>query len=181
VSASADAGPRGLVNNSTAFENDRYLGHANFFYVRGDIATSLRLPAGFILRLRAAGQGATEPLITNEDYSIAGADGVRGYLESEELGDKAIKGTVQLNSPVARWRQRTLGDAFVFFDAGKTTVIDALPGQPTGANLRSWGAGLDVLPGQKITGSLSWARALTDASVTHAGENRVLFFLRGGF
>ena len=181
LSLAADAGPRGLVNNSSAFENDRYKGRANYFYLKGDFSTNLKLPADFILRLRAAGQVATEPLITNEDFSAAGADGVRGYLESEELGDKAVKGTIQLISPGAHWRERLLGDAYVFFDDGKTTVIDPLPGEPDGAKLRSWGAGFDVLPGQKVSGSLTWARTLTSASVTHAGENRVLFFLRGGF
>ena len=180
-SATADGGPRGLVNNPTTFENDRYQGHANYFYIRGDLATNLKLPADFILRLRAAGQGATEPLITNEDYSIAGADGVRGYLESEELGDKAIKETVQLISPTLRTHERALGDAYVFIDNGKMTVIDALPGQPGGVTLRSWGSGFDILPGQKITGSLTWAKALMNGSVTRAGESRVLFFLRGSF
>ena len=43
------------------------------------------------LKLRAAGQAAAEPLITNEDFSIAGIDGVRGYLESEVLGDQGFQ------------------------------------------------------------------------------------------
>jgi hemolysin activation/secretion protein len=181
LSLSADAGPRGLVNNANSFANDRFKGRANYFYFRGDLATTIKLPADFSLRLRAAGQGATEPLITNEDYSIAGADGVRGYLEAEELGDKAIKGTVQLNSPGVHLHRRTLGDAFLFYDDGKSTVIDPLPGEPAGANLRSWGGGFDLLPGEKITGSLTWAKTVTAASVTRAGDSRVLFFLRGIF
>jgi hemolysin activation/secretion protein len=181
LNLSADAGPRGLVNNADSFANDRFKGRANYFYFRGDLTTTIKLPADFGLRLRAAGQGATEPLITNEDYSIAGADGVRGYLEAEELGDKAIKGTVQLISPGLHMHERSLGDAFVFYDDGKSTVIDPLPGQPTGATLRSWGGGFDVLPGQKITGELTWAKAVTAASVTRAGDTRVLFFLRGTF
>ncbi len=70
---SANAGPRGLVNDSTAFENDRFKGRANYFDIRGDFATLIKLPADMMLRLRVAGQGAAEPLITNEDYSIGGA------------------------------------------------------------------------------------------------------------
>jgi hemolysin activation/secretion protein len=124
--ASANAGPRGVANDSAAFANDRYKGRANYFYLRGDLTTIVKLPADFSLRLRAAGQGATEPLITNEDYSIGGVDGVRGYLEAEELGDKAIKGTVQLTSPSWRRWDRMLIDAYGFFDAGKMTVIDPL-------------------------------------------------------
>jgi hemolysin activation/secretion protein len=178
---SANAGPRGLVNNSTAFANDRYKGRANYFYVRADLAELIKLPADFSLRLRAGGQGAAEPLITNEDYSVAGADGVRGYLEAEELADKAVKGSLQLNSPVFRLRERAIADVFGFFDAAKSVVIDPLPGESTGATLRSWGFGLDLLPGQTVTGSLTWAKALNNASVTRADSSRLLFLMRGTF
>ena len=181
ASVTTNAGPRGVVNNPSTFENDRYHGRANYFDARADVNVAVKLPAEFALRLRAAGQFATEPLITNEDYSIAGADGVRGYLESEELGDRAIKETVQFNSPSWHREQRTLGDAFLFFDSARMTVFDALPGQPSGVTLRSYGAGLDVLPAQRITGSFTWAKALNTASVTHSGESRFLFVLRGSF
>jgi hemolysin activation/secretion protein len=181
TSLSANLGPRGLVNNSSAFENDRFKGNANYFYLRGDIGTIIKLPGNFSLRLRIAGQAATEPLITNEDFSIAGVDAVRGYLESEELGDKAIKETVQLNSPGWHRGERILGDVYLFFDAGRSWVIDPLPGEPTGAILRSWGAGIDLLPAQKFTGSLSYARTLTAASETRANESRFLFVLRASF
>ncbi len=64
---------------------------SNYFYLRGDLDFDFKLPADFHLRLRAAGQAAAEPLITNEDFSIAGIDGVGGYLESEVLGDEGIR------------------------------------------------------------------------------------------
>ena len=181
LSLSADAGPRGLVNNSTTFANDRYKGEANYFYLRWDLATVIKLPADFSLRVRAAGQGATEPLITNEDYSIAGIDGVRGYLEAEELGDKAVKGTIQLTSPGWRHGTHVIGDVYGFYDAASMSVIDPLAGEPAGITLRSWGLGFDLLPGEKLTGSVAWAKALDTASVTKAGSSRALFLLRGTF
>jgi hemolysin activation/secretion protein len=178
---SANFGPRGAVNDSVAFENDRYKGHPNYFYVRYDLWTSIKLPEDFVLHLRVAGQGATEPLITNEGYSIGGVDAVRGYLEAEQLGDKAVKGTVQLTSPGLRVHERILGDVFGYYDAGTATVIDPLPGQPGGATLRSFGFGADVLPGRKITGSATWTKMLDTSSVTLGGTSRVIFFVRGSF
>jgi hemolysin activation/secretion protein len=176
-----NAGPRGVVNNSTAFENDRFKGRSNYFDVKADLLAIFRLPGNFSLRLRAAGQEATEPLITNEDFSIAGVDGVRGYLEAEELADQAVKGTIQLTTPGLHADQKTIFDAYGFFDEGRGTVIDALPGEPGSVSLQSIGLGLDLLPGEKVTGSVAWARALRDASVTRAGDSRVLFIFRGVF
>jgi hemolysin activation/secretion protein len=150
-------------------------------YARVDLTTLIKLPADFSLRLRGAGQAATEPLITNEDYSLAGADGVRGYLEAEELVDKGIKGTLQLISPGLHRHELIIVDAYGFFDVGRGSIFDALPGETASARLRSWGFGVDILPGQKFTASATWAKALDSASVTHVGDSRVLFIARGSF
>jgi hemolysin activation/secretion protein len=176
----ANGGVRHLAGTSLDFANDRYRGHPNYFDVRFDFTNTWRLPAGFGLRLRAAGQGATEPLIANEDYSLAGIDGVRGYLEAEELVDAGLKGTVQLISPPWRHGDWTLGDVYTFYDVGHGWVLDALSEQSV-IELRSVGLGLDVLPGQKVTGSVSWAHVFDTASATHAGDSRVLFLMRGSF
>jgi hemolysin activation/secretion protein len=195
---SANAGPRGLVNNQNAFANDRAEGRDNYFYLRGDLAFEIKLPADFRLRLSAAGQATADPLITNENFSIAGVDGVRGYLESEVLGDKGLKESVQVFSPGWHAYQRVLGDVYGFFDAGRTWVIDSLACEPsgTGLHLRSVGGGFDLLPGQKVTGSFTWAKALDSATdlstvatsgcpasgpATLAGQSRILFLLRGSF
>jgi len=197
-SIAANAGPRGAVNKQSAFANDRAEGRDNYFYLRGDLAFEYRLPADFRLRLRAAGQAAAEPLITNENFSIAGSDGVRGYLESEVLGDKGVKETVQVTSPGWHAHERVIGDVYGFFDAGRTWVLASLPCEPsgTGLNLRSYGGGFDLFPGGKLTGSLTWAKALDSATdlastassgcpasgpATLAGQSRVLFIVRGSF
>lgn len=194
----ANAGPRGGVNNQNEFANDRNQARDNYFYLRGDLALEFKLPADFRLRLRTAGQAAAEPLITNENFSIAGADGVRGYLESEVLGDKGIKETIQFTTPGWHALGRVLGDAYTFFDEGRTWVLDSLACEPTGTglHLRSWGGGFDILPGQRVTGSLTWAKALDSATdlgatasggcpasgpATLAGQSRLLFLLRGSF
>src|SRR5262249_33880787 len=93
-----DAGPRGPANSNLDFATNRYQARGNYIYLRGDGGLTLRLPAKLLLILRAAGQLALDPLVVYEQLSIAGADGVRGYLEAEELGDSGIKGTVQLQT-----------------------------------------------------------------------------------
>jgi len=178
---SVDAGPRGPANSNLDFANNRYQARGNYIYLRGDGAMTLRLPAKLFLILRAAGQVALDPLVVYEQLSIAGADGVRGYLEAEELGDSAIKGTVQLQTSPLVVHQRSWADLFVFFDAGRSRHLEALPDEASWTSLRSFGAGLDVLPGHSITGYLTWVESLLPGPTTAAHDSRVLFDVRGSF
>jgi hemolysin activation/secretion protein len=180
LDTAANFGSRQLVNDTAHFAAARYQGRANFFFLRGSAAATYILPAGFQLTGRLSGQGAVEPLISNEYFSIAGSDGVRGYLESEEFGDDAIKGTFQVASP--QWRpgsHAVAADMFIFFDDGRVTFLSPLPGQPTHAQLRSAGLGIDLLASRHFSAALTWAYPLVSASVTSAGDSRVLFVVRG--
>ncbi len=181
LASAANFGPRGAPNDSSAFANKRYRGDANYFYVKIDGSLIAHLPKGFQLIVRADGQYAVEPLITNEDFTIAGADGVRGYLEAEVLADNGVKGSLQLQSPIWTWHTWQMGDVFVFYDAGRAGLIDALPGETPTTTLRSWGAGLNLLPGKWISGSLTWADPLVNGPNTHHGDSRILFIVRGTF
>lgn len=183
LSVSANFGPRGLAANSALeFEDKRYEGRGNYFYVRADDTWIRDLPWGFQGVLRAGGQYTAEPLISNEDYSIAGIDGVRGYLESEELGDSALKGTAQLRSPLlGHWGNARLADLYVFYDAGVAVELDSLPGEPAHVVLRSWGSGVDLLPGAPVTGFVLVAHPMAEGIETRAGTWRILFSIRGAF
>ncbi len=178
---SANAGPRGITNDTENFDNTRFEARGNYAYLHSDLSFTTLLPADLQLILRASGQGALEPLVVYEQESFTGASGVRGYLEAEVLGDSGLKGTVQLQSPLVTRHGFALGDAFVFFDEGRSHYIDALPGQPEHTLLRSWGAGLDILPGHRVTGSLTWADPLLPGPNTSVHESRILFDLKGSF
>jgi hemolysin activation/secretion protein len=176
-----DAGPRGPANSNLDFENNRYQARGNYIYLRGDGGLTLRLPAKLLLILRAAGQLALDPLVVYEQLSIAGADGVRGYLEAEELGDSGVKGTVQLQTLPLVIRKVSWADAYVFVDAGRARHLEALEGESNYTSLRSWGAGFDLLPGHAITGYLTWVESLLPGPTTAAHDSRVLFDIRGSF
>ncbi|HWY96615.1 MAG TPA: POTRA domain-containing protein [Steroidobacteraceae bacterium] len=181
LTVSPNFGIRGVPNNTDQFESKRFLGRPNYVYVRWDASANTHLPAGFGLYLRLAGQETNEPLISNEDYSIGGVDGVRGYLEAEELGDRAIKGTIQGMTPTWSWLVPRLLNAFAFFDDGRMHLFSVLANQPDYAILRSWGAGLNLLPGHPVNGVLTWADPLTDGSYTRAHQWRLLFAVHAAF
>jgi hemolysin activation/secretion protein len=178
---SPNVGLRGAPNSAEAFENDRYLGRPNYAYVRWDASVGYHAPAGFLVTFRLAGQDADGPLISNENYSVAGTDGVRGYLEAEELGDTAVKGTVQVQTPTWSWPVPQLINAFVFFDAGHIHEFATLGDQPEQVLLDSWGGGINLLPNRAVNGSLTWADPLKDGAFTLAGQWRLLFSVRGAF
>jgi hemolysin activation/secretion protein len=181
LSTALDFGPRGAPNNPETFANKRFKAQPNYFYWKVDGSLFVFLPKGFQLTLKADGQVAAEPLITNEDFSITGANAVRGYLEAESLSDSGIVGSVQLQSPIWRVKAFPLGDVFVFYDSGHSHVIDPLPGEPAAITLRSWGAGLNLLPGKIVSGSLTWADPLAKGPNTRRGDSRLLFSVRGTF
>lgn len=181
LGTTANFGPRGVPNNPQTFADKRYRGRPNYSYLKIDASWMAQLPKGFQLLLRANGQFAPVPLITNEDYTISGADGVRGYMEAEVLADTGYKGSIQLQTPLVTWGKKQLGDLFMFFDAGRTDFVDPLPGEPQTTELRSWGTGLHLRPGQPINGLLTWADPLADGPNTHRGDWRVLFVIRGSF
>jgi len=181
VTATPSFGLRGLPNSAADFENDRFLARPNFFYLRWDGSATLHIPAGYRLTLRVAGQNTNAPLISNESYSIGGIDGVRGYLEAEELGDAALKATAQLQTPNFSWRIAQLLNVFGFYDAGRTHVYDPLGGQPDHVFLDSFGLGLNLLPTRPVNATLIWADPLKDGSYTRAYQSRLLFSVRGAF
>jgi hemolysin activation/secretion protein len=179
--SAANFGPRGLPNNPETFANKRFEAEPNYFYVKLDGSLVAHLPGGMQLVLRADGQYAVEPLIINEEFSITGADGVRGYLEAEVLADRGIKESVQLQSPVAHMRSIAVGDLFVFFDAGHADVIDPLAGQEPFYKLKSAGAGVALFPSYPVSGMITWADPLATGPFTHRGDSRILFIVRGSF
>jgi hemolysin activation/secretion protein len=181
MSTAANFGPTGIPNNPGTFANKCFECRPNYFYLKYDGSLVAHLPKGFQLILRGDGQFTVEPLITNEEFAITGADGVRGYLEAEVLAEKGIKGSAQFQSPLARIQKLALGDVFVFFDAGRANVIDPLPGQQSSFGLSSWGVGIHVLPAYWLNGSLTWADPLRDGPNTHRGDSRILFVVRGSF
>jgi len=193
----ANFGIRGAANDVDEFRIKRYRGAPNYFLVRSDGSFNTQLPAGLTLTWTAAAQFAVDSIISNEQFSIAGSDGVRGYLEAETLGDVGIKSSIELGSP--RWnlfQERFGGNVFVFYDYGHMSRNNPLrvsdqsdPDygmllEPSGVTLRSAGVGLNIAAFHTMTGSLIWAHALAntpDATGTRDGDSRIHFNVRASW
>ena len=96
--------------------------------------------------LRADGQWASEPLISNEQYGIGGVNSVRGYHEGEAFGDTGWHISVEQQTP-----PHVVGMAYgstpltirgsAFMDYGAAYLLDP-QGRPDCVQL--WGTGLGL-------------------------------------
>lgn len=171
---------RGLGNKQQEFEDKRFLARSNFMHLNASLEHTHALPKGFQLLGRLDLQLADSPLISNEQFSAGGADSVRGYYESQALGDDGLSGSLELQSPNlirAAWKWPAQLTALAFLDGAKLRVREALPEQTDSYVLSSAGAGLRFALWSRLSGSLDLAWPFQDQGVIEAGEQRVHFRL----
>lgn len=189
-------GVRGVGSPAQDFANKCFECRQNYFVVRADGSVDEHLPHGFDALLRLAGQYSVTPLVSNEQFLNGGALTVRGYYEAESLGDRGLRGTLELRAPSVLPASLGLrATPFAFTDAGDIAYVSPLPAQPTSVFLASVGAGINLDFAQHLLGTLTYAHALettpeatpassgsTPAPVpthTRKGDNRWLFIIKG--
>jgi len=180
VNATLNFAPRGMFGNSEReFAEKRFRGNASYIYLRADLTRTQRLPGSYSLVVRGDLQATGQALITNEAFSLGGAESVRGYLESEQLGDRGVRGRVELRTPRLLPAAKGVDELFLlaFVDAGSAWVIDPLPGQTDRVRLSSAGVGFRVRASRSMVAGAELAAPLEDSSRTRAGDVRALFRL----
>ncbi|KWS03040.1 Hemolysin activation/secretion protein associated with VreARI signaling system [Lysobacter capsici AZ78] len=155
---------RGVGDGRAAFDAKRYQAQPNFFYLRASGSHTWKYSNDAQLMLRLQSQFAGEPLISNEQFSIGGLDSVRGYYESESLGDLGAAATLEARTPSF---SDSLGDAFqelrlrAFVDAGYARINDPLPDQLRSETLVSAGVGASLKAFGHFNGSVDVAKPLS--------------------
>lgn len=181
----ATLGLRPLSGHPDQFSYKRLDGKSNFFHLRGDASLGRVLWRGSELQLRAAGQWSLDPLISNEQFSTGGADGVRGYVESALLADRGLSGSVELLAPSLRMiaggavKQLRL---YGFFDAGYVHQlrqrIEDNAAYDVHDHVMSTGFGLRLVAVGGLEAALDWAYPLDALNETLRGDSRLHFRLR---
>jgi len=177
---------RDVVGDDREFANKRFLATSNYFYLRGDLRQSWVWESGHTLNLRAGFQLTADPLISNEGYVLGGADTVRGYLESEVIGDRGYVAGLEWNFPQVGgdWKDVLRVDdlhAVAFVETGETRVIEPLPAQTSQFRLSGAGVGLRMKAGGGFVAGVDLVKALQDAGTTRAGDTRLHASLRYAF
>jgi hemolysin activation/secretion protein len=168
-----------LGSNQAQFDISRHDAMPGFGYVRGDISRRQTLPYDAQLYAHAEFFLAPDPLIPNEQFSLGGLDTVRGYLESEALGDYGAALQTELRSPsLTDYIGESPIDslrALTFFDVGATSIHDPLPQQRSSYTLASTGVGVRIGMFGYLNGELIAAFPLQATTATGAGKSRILF------
>jgi hemolysin activation/secretion protein len=184
LNLAANFGLRNVVNDSVQFQEKRFNGQSNYFYLRGGMQQSLSLPWDLNLFGKITGQFTQDPLVSNEQLAMGGADSVRGYLESSQLGDYGAVGTIELRSlSLSKLLGSQTGGSYVFafYDAGVVSLLDPLPSQASRSELSSFGAGIRVNDWYGFDAALDWARVLKSEGKTYSGDSRTHFSVRYSF
>lgn len=169
---------RNAGEGASQFDNYRHDADGGYIYLRADLSHTHDLPGGFQVFVKGQGQASDKPLLDSEQFSGGGLGTVRGYLESEELGDNGAFGTLELRTPslgdflgksVDEWR------FYVFGDGGILTIDDALPEQQEQFRLASVGAGTRIKLQDHYNGSFDVGLPLDNATTTNAYEPLLTF------
>jgi hemolysin activation/secretion protein len=175
---------RGLGDGVAGFDNKRAGATGGFAYVHIDASWRQDLPWKAESFVRVSGQLASEPLISNEEFAAGGSGSVRGYLQSEAIGDDGAQGTFELRSPplsILHWGPINEVRAISFVDAATVRVREPLADETSRFNLLGAGIGLRTRLKANLTGDVDLGFPLLDAGTTRAGQPRIQFRVSSGF
>jgi hemolysin activation/secretion protein len=181
-SISLDLGASFLVRflggtDAEQFAVKRYGADPNYVILRPSLQTLQILPGNFSVMAKVDGQIASGPLISNEQFGEGGLESVRGYTESERLGDNGIHESIELRTPQLMNQlspRITQSYGYLFADGGHVRILDPLPAQISGYRLASVGFG-ERFRFRGLTVDADAAHALFAGYVTRKGEDSIQF------
>lgn len=182
---------RGLEILGSSKENDLNLSRGqavpDFTSLGVDMMHQHGLGKGFIGTARIAGQLASDPLFSAEEFGYGGQNFGRAYDPSEIIGDQGVSGSIEL--AYAGLKPSRLGNTslsttpFVFYDIGKVWNKDIGSVPESGS---SAGMGVRLNHSSGLSGQIGLAQPLTRAVDTPLnggnGKNpRILLQINYGF
>lgn len=156
----------------------------NFSHLNLDASLTTKIVGDLVGFLKVSAQYADSHLVSNEQFAIGGMSSVRGYYQSEIVGDRGIAASLELRSPsLATQLGRFVDEArfFVFLDGGLVSVIDPLPDTKSTNRIASYGGGLRVKLLKLLSGEVLVGVPLKTSADTRANDPRITFQVKGEF
>ncbi len=170
----------GVGSDQQEFENRRFKAKAGYAYFTTELKHLRELPWDMRLAARVSGQASDSPLISNEQFAVGGPQSVRGYHQTQQLGDDGVNWSVELQSPQLKaqdWDFAQNLRAHLFFDHAYLWVQHPLPLNPVYYQLAGAGAGLRMQFFKHWLGEFDWAYPLYRQGTVDVGNQRVDFRL----
>jgi len=156
-----------------------------FYVVSGGVSRDQIFYQNWGLRLAADGQWANQPLISNEQFSLGGQGGPRGYRDGTAYMDTGWRvqfepHTPYLDAGLAFDKIPMVARFYTFADYGQGFLID--PGTHKGSvSLLGAGAGMDLSIGAHFDFHLNVGIPLLDTPTQSSGRLRATFSIGAQF
>ncbi len=161
----------------------------SFFKYNGSLNRIHPVVDSTTLYLRGTAQLSGDKLVSAEQYDIGGIYSVRGYPQSDYLGDYGYGGSAELRVPMyfipreaeTPWGDKPLWNSinFVgFFDAAHATLRNPAVGERAEKNSVGVGAGIRVDLPRNFTARVEWAVPVGD-DPTDRSNSHVYFSIAG--
>jgi hemolysin activation/secretion protein len=185
LSAGLNMSLRGLVSDQREFEDKRYRAKGNYVCGTLGLERMQNLPLDMGLFVKVDGQVADQPLISNEQYSAGGMGSVRGYKETEVLGDDAFHATVEFSAPdlsdLFKVSEHVEFTPYLFYDMAALHIRAPLEGQDESPFIQGAGIGVRGYISRFLEYESDWAVALSDTDDTEKGDNLFHFKVKCAF
>jgi hemolysin activation/secretion protein len=183
LTLSTVVGLRGLGDGWERFDAKRYQARPNFILFKAEGSTTQDMAGGLQLYGHVSGQWAGNPLISNEQFSLGGMQSVRGYYESEALGDWGAAVQTELRSPDLAPQGGLLNELRVhaFADLGLAGIHRPLPGQRDRFRAVSAGLGGRVRLFDYLNGAIDIGTPLLSTPESRSGDLFARFRIWGEF
>ncbi|MCM2356595.1 MAG: BamA/TamA family outer membrane protein [Geobacteraceae bacterium] len=172
---------RGAVTDQIDMVNKRGEAKGNFLTGVLGVERQQKLSFGMEAKVRADGQLASEPLVANEQYAGGGMESVRGYKESEALGDNAAHASVELAAPSIKPGDSFQLTPYLFYDVASLWLRKPLPEETRNRTLQGTGIGVRGTLFGHLGYEVALAFALADSDRIEKGDNRLHFMVNGQF
>lgn len=172
----------GSGSDTETYQISRFSANRSWFYLRGNNSLTHDFGPSLQAFVRLSGQFTDQPLVSLEQFGVGGSDSVRGYLESEVVGDYGFSGTMELRGaslpdlfPKAGWsRYVTEVRPYLFVDGAMTHLHGPFPDDTTvdHTELLSFGGGFSLRMLNYLSGSLQWAEPVYTAGSAPASTRK---------
>ena len=168
----------GSYGNTDALGRARFGAKESYSLVRFGASHSQALADDWQLRGRVDAQYTNEVLVGPEQFGIGGANSVRGFLERERADDRGHAASVELYTPELAqrldWKEGSLR-LLVFYDIGRTSRVNPLPGEQIYNGIASAGVGVRVARQKAFSLRMDLANIRNEGGTREQGHWRGTF------